>query len=142
VFSKLAPQQTHIFIKNSRISLSCNKKQFYHISLFTQLWFHRRRGHLRRPTMGTSEGAFCCLILKHPIPVILNKRREREMGQQENKRKERDGTTGIGHLGSFDGDAVNQNIIEETNRNLVEILSDSDLSNPDGRDPLRLRLRL
>jgi hypothetical protein len=86
--------------------------------------------------MGTSEGAFCCLILKHPIPVILNKRREREMGQQENKRKERDGTTGIGHLGSFDGDAVNQNIIEETNRNLVEILSDSDLSNPDGRDPL------
>jgi hypothetical protein len=60
------------------------------------------------------------------------------MGQQENKRRERDGTIGIGHLSSFDGDAVNQNIIEETNRNLAEIRSDSDLSNPDGRDPLQL----
>jgi hypothetical protein len=58
------------------------------------------------------------------------------MGQQENKCRERDETTGIGHLGSFDDDAVNQNIIEETNRNLAEIRSDSDLSNPDGQDPL------
>jgi hypothetical protein len=47
------------------------------------------------------------------------------MGQQENKRRERDGTIGIGHLSSFDGDAVNQNIIEETNQNLAEIRSSS-----------------
>jgi xyloglucan 6-xylosyltransferase len=42
------------------------------------------------------------------------------------------GTIGIGHLGSSDADAVNQNIIEETNRILAEIRSDSDPSDPDG----------
>jgi hypothetical protein len=89
--------------------------------------------------MGTSGEAFCCLICKHPIPVISNKcierererERERDMGQQDNKRRGRDGTVGIGHLNSFDDDAVNHNIIEETNRILAEIHSDSDLSNPE-----------
>ncbi|KAH0938489.1 hypothetical protein HID58_005950, partial [Brassica napus] len=36
------------------------------------------------------------------------------------------GTIGVGNLGSSNADAVNQNIIEETNRILAEIRSDSD----------------
>ncbi|KAJ4871629.1 putative glycosyltransferase 5 [Raphanus sativus] len=36
------------------------------------------------------------------------------------------GTIGVGNLGSSSADAVNQNIIEETNRILAEIRSDSD----------------
>ncbi|KAB1216761.1 putative glycosyltransferase 3 [Morella rubra] len=42
------------------------------------------------------------------------------------------GTIGIGSLGSSDSDAVNQNVVEETNRILAEIRSDSDPSDPDG----------
>ncbi|XP_022987427.1 probable xyloglucan 6-xylosyltransferase 5 isoform X2 [Cucurbita maxima] len=41
------------------------------------------------------------------------------------------GTIGIGNLGSSEADAVNQNIIEETNRILAEIRSDSDPNDPD-----------
>nr|XP_023911409.1 probable xyloglucan 6-xylosyltransferase 5 [Quercus suber]POF11666.1 putative xyloglucan 6-xylosyltransferase 3 [Quercus suber] len=40
------------------------------------------------------------------------------------------GTIGIGNLGSSGDDAMNQNIIEETNRILAEIRSDSDPSDP------------
>ena len=40
------------------------------------------------------------------------------------------GTIGIGNLGSSGDDAMNQNIIEETNRILTEIRSDSDPSDP------------
>ncbi|KAM5570818.1 putative xyloglucan 6-xylosyltransferase 5 [Rosa sericea] len=41
------------------------------------------------------------------------------------------GTIGVGNLGSSEADAVNQNIIEETNRILAEIRSDSDPNDPD-----------
>ncbi|XP_044477636.1 probable xyloglucan 6-xylosyltransferase 5 [Mangifera indica] len=37
------------------------------------------------------------------------------------------GTIGVGNLGNSDTDAVNQNLIEETNRILAEIRSDNDL---------------
>jgi xyloglucan 6-xylosyltransferase len=40
------------------------------------------------------------------------------------------GTIGIGNLGSSDADAVNKNLIEETNRVLKEIRSDSDPDDP------------
>lgn len=40
------------------------------------------------------------------------------------------GTIGVGNLGSSDADAVNQNIVEETNRILAEIRSDSDPNDP------------
>ncbi|KAM7269354.1 hypothetical protein ACFE04_024851 [Oxalis oulophora] len=43
------------------------------------------------------------------------------------------GTIGVGNLGSSDADAVNKNIIEETNRILAEIRSDSGLD-PDDND--------
>lgn len=41
------------------------------------------------------------------------------------------GTIGVGNLGSSEADAVNQNLIEETNRILAEIRSDSDPNDPD-----------
>ncbi|XP_061999440.1 probable xyloglucan 6-xylosyltransferase 5 [Rosa rugosa] len=41
------------------------------------------------------------------------------------------GTIGVGNLGSSEADAVNQNLIEEMNRILAEILSDSDPNDPD-----------
>ncbi|CAN6578127.1 unnamed protein product [Malus baccata var. baccata] len=41
------------------------------------------------------------------------------------------GTIGVGSLGSSETDAVNQNLIEETNRILAEIRSDSDPNDPD-----------
>jgi xyloglucan 6-xylosyltransferase len=40
------------------------------------------------------------------------------------------GTIGIGNLGSSDADAVNKNLIEETNRVLKEIRSDNDPDDP------------
>jgi xyloglucan 6-xylosyltransferase len=40
------------------------------------------------------------------------------------------GTMGIGNLGSSDADAVNKNLIEETNRVLKEIRSDNDPDDP------------
>ncbi|GAV71541.1 Glyco_transf_34 domain-containing protein [Cephalotus follicularis] len=40
------------------------------------------------------------------------------------------GTIGVGNLGSSDADAVNQNLVEETNRILAEIRSDSDPDDP------------
>ncbi|KAH0919308.1 hypothetical protein HID58_026968, partial [Brassica napus] len=42
------------------------------------------------------------------------------------------GTIGVGYLGSSSADAVNQNIIEETNRILAEIRSDSDPTDLEG----------
>ncbi|KAE8652423.1 hypothetical protein Csa_013448 [Cucumis sativus] len=48
------------------------------------------------------------------------------------------GTIGIGNLGSSEADAVNQNIIEETNRILAEIRSDSDPNDPD--DPAETQI--
>ncbi|KAF2595491.1 hypothetical protein F2Q70_00044591 [Brassica cretica] len=42
------------------------------------------------------------------------------------------GTIGVGNLGSSSADAVNQNIIEETNRILAEIRSDSDPTDLEG----------
>ncbi|XP_047147165.1 probable xyloglucan 6-xylosyltransferase 5 [Vigna umbellata] len=44
------------------------------------------------------------------------------------------GTIGV-NLGSSDSDAVNQNLIEETNRILAEIRSDADPSDPDDQQP-------
>ncbi|XP_004301136.1 PREDICTED: putative glycosyltransferase 5 [Fragaria vesca subsp. vesca] len=41
------------------------------------------------------------------------------------------GTIGVGNLGTSDADAVNQNLIEETNRILAEIRSDADPNDPD-----------
>ncbi|KAM6569541.1 hypothetical protein CsatB_017526 [Cannabis sativa] len=41
------------------------------------------------------------------------------------------GTIGVGNLGGSDADAVNQHIIEETNRILAEIRSDGDPNDPD-----------
>ncbi|KAF5730167.1 putative glycosyltransferase 5 [Tripterygium wilfordii] len=40
------------------------------------------------------------------------------------------GTIGVGNLGSSEADAVNQNLIEETNRFLAEIRSDDDQEDP------------
>ncbi|KAK8559992.1 hypothetical protein V6N13_061390 [Hibiscus sabdariffa] len=40
------------------------------------------------------------------------------------------GTIGVGNLGSSEAEAVNQNLIEETNRILAEIRSDSDPDDP------------
>ncbi|XP_022933576.1 probable xyloglucan 6-xylosyltransferase 5 [Cucurbita moschata] len=48
------------------------------------------------------------------------------------------GTIGIGNLGSSEADAVNQNIIEETNRILAEIRSDGDPNDPD--DPAETQI--
>ncbi|GMJ00019.1 xyloglucan xylosyltransferase 3 [Hibiscus trionum] len=42
------------------------------------------------------------------------------------------GTIGVGNLGSSEEEAVNQHLIEETNRILAEIRSDSDPTDPDG----------
>ncbi|KAJ8772979.1 hypothetical protein K2173_028156 [Erythroxylum novogranatense] len=44
------------------------------------------------------------------------------------------GTIGIGKLSSSDADAVNQNLIEETNRMLAEIRSDKDPTDPEDVD--------
>ncbi|XP_057948023.1 probable xyloglucan 6-xylosyltransferase 5 [Malania oleifera] len=44
------------------------------------------------------------------------------------------GTIGVGNLTASDADAVNQNLIEETNRLIAEIRSDGDPSDPD--DPM------
>ncbi|KAK8604536.1 hypothetical protein V6N13_099475 [Hibiscus sabdariffa] len=41
------------------------------------------------------------------------------------------GTIGVGNLGSSEAEAVNQNLIEETNRILAEIRADSDPNDPD-----------
>ncbi|KAJ0104918.1 hypothetical protein Patl1_18804 [Pistacia atlantica] len=41
------------------------------------------------------------------------------------------GTIGVGNLGGSDADAVNQNLIEETNRILAEIRSDNDPNDPE-----------
>ncbi|KAK8265848.1 hypothetical protein V6Z12_D12G205600 [Gossypium hirsutum] len=41
------------------------------------------------------------------------------------------GTIGVGNLGSSEAEAINQNLIEETNRILAEIRSDSDPTDPD-----------
>lgn len=40
------------------------------------------------------------------------------------------GTIGVGNLGSSEADAINQNLVEETNRILAEIRSDSDPDEP------------
>nr|KYP55482.1 Putative glycosyltransferase 3 [Cajanus cajan] len=45
------------------------------------------------------------------------------------------GTIGV-NLGSSDADAVNQNLVEETNRILAEIRSDADPNDPDEQAPL------
>jgi hypothetical protein len=50
----------------------------------------KKKKKKRRGAICWSRERAFCLILKHPIHAILNKRREREMGQQENKRRERE----------------------------------------------------
>ncbi|GMI96916.1 xyloglucan xylosyltransferase 5 [Hibiscus trionum] len=48
------------------------------------------------------------------------------------------GTIGVGNLGSSEAEAVNQNLIEETNRILAEIRSNSDPNDPD--EPLEAEI--
>ncbi|KAE8707421.1 putative glycosyltransferase 4 [Hibiscus syriacus] len=48
------------------------------------------------------------------------------------------GTIGVGNLGSSEAEAINQHLIEETNRILAEIRSDSDPNDPDERTETEL----
>ncbi|CAM8924104.1 unnamed protein product [Rhodiola kirilowii] len=50
------------------------------------------------------------------------------------------GTIGVGNLGSSDADAVNQHLIEETNRILEEIRSDSDPDDPTENEVMSLNM--
>ncbi|CAM8936910.1 unnamed protein product [Rhodiola kirilowii] len=50
------------------------------------------------------------------------------------------GTIGVGNLGSSDADAVNQHLIEETNRILAEIRSDSDPDDPTENEVMSLNM--
>uniref|UniRef100_A0A7N0VE59 xyloglucan 6-xylosyltransferase n=1 Tax=Kalanchoe fedtschenkoi TaxID=63787 RepID=A0A7N0VE59_KALFE len=50
------------------------------------------------------------------------------------------GTIGVGNLGSSEADAVNQHLIEETNRILAEIRSDSDPNDPTENEVMSLNM--